>query len=195
MSASHSSEPIADTASLPSPGLFRRLASGFYDALIMFAICILATFIIVPFTHGKAFESFYAQHAGMKLVYQLGLLGLGYAFFGGFWTHGGQTLGMRTWSLRAMRMNGAPLDWYRALVRYLTMLIPWLLLVLGCEFLINARGQPDMSVHHVTATVIFLLAITASLWPVFDPHRLAWHDHLSETRLVLLTKPGHPKQG
>ncbi|MGH8283253.1 MAG: RDD family protein [Gammaproteobacteria bacterium] len=194
MSASQSSQPAADTRSPVAPGLFRRLASGFYDVIIMLAICILATFLIMPFTHGRVFESFYAQHAGVKLLYQMGLLALGYAFFGGFWTHGGQTIGMRTWNLRVLRADYAPLEWHRALIRYLTMLIPWLLVVLGFEFLFNARSQPDAYVLRGAAAVIFLLALAAFLWPAFDPQRLAWHDYLSGTRLVRLPKARKAKQ-
>ncbi|MGH8378583.1 MAG: RDD family protein, partial [Gammaproteobacteria bacterium] len=141
-----------------------------------------------PFTHGRAFESFYAQHAGVKLLYQLGLLALGYAFFGGFWTHGGQTIGMRTWYLRVVRLDGAPLNWYCALIRYLTMLIPWMLLLLGSELLLNAHSQSNPGLLRGSATVIFLLALAAFLWSAFNPRRLAWHDHLSGTRLVLLPK-------
>ena len=31
--------------------------------------------------------------------------------FCGFWTHGGQTLGLRAWHLRVVREDGAPLRW------------------------------------------------------------------------------------
>ncbi|MGB9429443.1 MAG: RDD family protein [Gammaproteobacteria bacterium] len=188
MSASHSSPSASDGATLTAPRLFRRLASGFYDALILLAIWILATFLIMPFTHGRALESFYADSAGVKFIYQLALLALGYAFFGGFWTHGGQTVGMRTWNLRAVCREGASLGWYRALIRYITLLIPWLLIVLGCEFLIKADGQLDAGVLRIAAAVIFLLALAGFVWPAFDPHRLGWHDHLSGTRLVSLPK-------
>ncbi|MGA9852681.1 MAG: RDD family protein [Gammaproteobacteria bacterium] len=194
MNAPHSSQPATDCTSPAAPRVFRRLASGFYDAIIMLAICILATFLIMPFTQGRSFESFYAHHAGVKLIYQFGLLALGFAFFGGFWTHGGQTIGMRTWNLRVVRIDGMPLDWYRALVRYLTMLIPWLLILLGCEFLIKAHSQLGTSMLHTAAAVIFLLALAAFLWPAFDPHRLAWHDHLSGTRLMLLPKIRRARQ-
>jgi len=186
MSIPHIPEPSSYSTPLVSPGLFRRLASGFYDAIILLAIWILATFLIMPFMHGRAFESFYAHHGGVKLLYQLGLLALGFAFFGGFWTHGGQTIGMRAWNLRTVRMDGAPLGWRRALIRYLTMLIPWLLLLLACEFLINANLQPYSYIDSVIAIGIFMLVIVAFVWPAFEPHQLAWHDHLSGTRLVLL---------
>ncbi|MHB8424481.1 MAG: RDD family protein [Gammaproteobacteria bacterium] len=195
MSAPDSPEPArldAHAASLTAPGLLRRLASGFYDALIMLAICVLATFLIVPFAHNTGFNSFYVHRPDVKLIYQLGLLALGYAFFGGFWTHGGQTVGMRTWKFRVICGNGAALGWYRALIRYLTMLIPWLLLVLGLEFLINARGQPGLGVSGIVALTSFVLAIAGFIWPGLDARRLAWHDRLSGTRVVLLPNTSRP---
>jgi uncharacterized RDD family membrane protein YckC len=185
MSTSHTPESISVSLTPAVPGLFRRMAAGCYDALIMLAICIVATLLIVPFVHERGFDAFYARHTGLKLLYQLGLLSLGYAFFGGFWTHGGQTIGMRAWKLRVVCLDGAPMDWYRALIRYLSMLIPWLLL-LGSEFLINANGQPGIGVYTVIAVVIFILAFAAFVWPALDPRHLAWHDHLSGTRLLLV---------
>jgi len=194
MSAPHPPESIPDSPALTAPGVFRRLASGTYDALILLAIWMVATLCIMPFVHSRTLEAFYAQHAVVKLTYQLVLLALGYAFFGGFWTHGGQTIGMRTWNLRTMSLNGAPLGWYRALIRYLSMLIPWLLLLLGCEFLINAGRQPDRGIYSAIATGIFMLAILAFVWPAFDPRHLAWHDRLSGTRVALTPKTRKSEQ-
>jgi len=194
MNMPHIPEPVLDSLAPTSPGVFRRLASGFYDALIMLAICMLATLLIVPFAPGRSFQAFYAHHTGVKLIYQLGLLTLGFVFFGGFWTHGGQTIGMRAWKLWTVCMDGAPLRWHRALIRYLSMLIPWLLLLLGCEFLVNASSEPHTHIYSVTAIGVFILAIAAFVWPAIDPHRLAWHDHLSGTRLVLLRPSRKLKQ-
>lgn len=175
-------------AELALPGLPRRWACGFYDALVVLSLLIICTFLVVPFAHGRGFDSFYLHHPLLKLFYQLGLLALGYAFFGGFWTHGGQTLGMRAWRVQVIRMDGAALDWRRALVRYLTMLIPWLLLILALEFLINARHQSGPNGHEIAAPVVLLLALLGFCWPLFDRWHLAWHDHLSGTRPVLLPK-------
>ncbi|MGA9855912.1 MAG: RDD family protein [Gammaproteobacteria bacterium] len=189
VSVPHLSKPSSYPTPLTSPGLFRRLASGFYDAIILLAIWILATFLVMPFTHGRAFESFYAHHGSVKLLYQLGLLALGFVFFGGFWTHGGRTIGMAAWKLRMVCMDGGPLGWRRALIRYLSMLIPWLLVLLGCEFLINASGQSYTNFNSVSAIGIFLLSSAAFVWPALDRNRLAWHDHLSGTRPVLTGSP------
>jgi uncharacterized RDD family membrane protein YckC len=39
-------------------------------------------------------------------------------FYTWFWTHGGQTLGMRAWRIRVHRDDGAPLRWRDALLRF-----------------------------------------------------------------------------
>lgn len=184
MSRPPAAQPVVQAPTPSAPGLFRRLAAGLYDALIVLAICILATFLIMPFTHSAALESLYAHSSGLKMLYQSGLLILGYAFFGGFWTHGGQTIGMRTWKLRVVRLDGARLDWYRALLRYLGMLIPWLLLLLGAELLMSAQQAAQALAWLVAGALALLAALAAFLWPAFDRRHLAWHDRLSGTRLV-----------
>src|SRR3546814_15221118 len=50
---------------------------------------------------------------------------VGLGFFGWFWTHGGQTLGMRVWRVRVRRDNGDSLNWVSAAVRYGGMLLVW----------------------------------------------------------------------
>ena len=193
MSAAITSPPAADIDLPKPPGLFRRLASGFYDALMVLAICMLATFLVMPFTHGQAFESLYAGSGGLKLLYQLGLLTRGYLFFAGFWTHGGQTIGMRTWKLHVLRFDGAALDWYRSLLRYLAMLVPWLLLLLGIELLLAAARTAGMWMWLAGGAVVFLIAVAGFLWPAFDRQGLAWQDRLSGTRLLLsLRSPKAP---
>jgi uncharacterized RDD family membrane protein YckC len=75
-------------------------------------------------------------------------------FFTGFWWRGGQTLGMRAWRLKVVRMDGSPLRWSDALKRHLAALLSCLTLGLGF------------------------------LWVLVDSDGLAWHDRLSATRLI-----------
>ncbi|MCB1639748.1 MAG: RDD family protein, partial [Thiothrix sp.] len=74
--------------------------------------------------------------------------------FGWFWTHGGQTLGMRAWKIRVTDEYGRTLNWQQAFFRYTMAILSWLMLGVG-----------------------FWIAI-------FDPQKLAWHDRLSRTRLI-----------
>lgn len=122
----------------------------FYDGLLLLALLFLAS---LPFTvlHGSAFES---GDPG----YRLYLLAVCYIYFAWQWTHGGQTLGMKTWRLRAVTASGATMDWQQTLVRYLGALLSMAVFGLGYW------------------------------WILIDRDRLAWHDRLSGTRLVLVNR-------
>jgi uncharacterized RDD family membrane protein YckC len=130
-------------------GLFRRLAAAFYDSLLVLAVLILATLLLLPLTGGQAINP-------GNYVYTLYLFAMGFAFFGGFWTHGGQTLGMRAWRLRVVSLDNQPLTWKQALYRYLAAILSWLLLGLGFW------------------------------WQWLDREGLALHDRLSGTQLIHL---------
>lgn len=79
-------------------------------------------------------------------------------FHAWFWSHGGQTLGMRAWRIRLLTEDGTPVGPKQATVRYL---LAWLsVLPLGLGY----------------------------WWSLFDKRRRAWHDTLSHTMLVVLEK-------
>lgn len=162
------------------PFLLRRIAAGFYDLLLVVALWFPATAIaLAVFRDGRRLPE-----AG----YQIYLLAVAFAFFGWFWTHGGQTLGMRAWRLKLIAGDGRPPGWYQALVRYLCMLIPWLLVGLGLEF-VSYPGAADNPVfQYVLAPLAFTAALVGFLWPLFDSRRLAWHDRFSHSCLTVLPK-------
>ncbi len=94
-----------------------------------------------------------------RIVYQVFLFEIiPLIFFSGFWVHGGQTLGMRAWKLKLIRADSNPVCWSDAFKRYLAVHLSWLALGLG-----------------------FLMIFV-------DPGNLAWHDRLSNTRLIMLKK-------
>lgn len=150
-----SADPEMTEISNRPPALWRRLAAIFYDSLVVLALYILVSFFIVPFApHGESLDAFYAHHPVMKFLYQLVLLLLGFAFFGGFWTRNGQTLGMLAWKLRVVQSSsGGAITWKQAAVRYLAAIVSWLVCGLGF------------------------------IWSLFDRDRKTWHDRLSGTEL------------
>jgi hypothetical protein len=83
----------------------------------------------------------------------------GFLFYGWFWTHGGQTLGMRTWRLRLVRADGGPITWHITAIRFGSALLALAPLGLGLW------------------------------WALFDKDKRAWHDRLSGTRLIVTPKP------
>lgn len=149
-------KPNALPAAAPPCGLIRRLAAIFYDSLLLGALWMGATFPLLFLTHGEAVP------AGDP-IYTVYLLLIGWAFFGWFWTRGGQTLGMRAWRIQVQTPAGRPIGWRAATFRYLAALFSWLCLGLGF------------------------------LWQWVDREHITWHDRLSRTRVVVLPKAGkHP---
>ncbi|HET7306497.1 MAG TPA: RDD family protein [Gammaproteobacteria bacterium] len=168
------------TAVYIPPGLFRRLAAGLYDLLLVIALWFPATAIALAFFQND-------RHLPGPL-YQFYLLAIAFAFFGWFWTHGGQTLGMRAWRLKLIDGRGATLGWQQALVRYVSMLIPWLLIGLGLELVTYPAGPGQWLLRTIVGPAVFLAALIGFIWPRLDRHRLAWHDRLSGSCLTVTPK-------
>ena len=136
----------------PGPGLPRRLAAIVYDSLLLCGILLVAA-LPLPLLGDGLRSSWW-----LRLLTQGYLLGICVLFFGWFWVHGGQTLGMRVWRLKITDANGGPVTWGSAGLRFAAALLSWAPLGLGF------------------------------LWMLFDQEKLAWHDRLSGTRLVLNPK-------
>lgn len=131
------------------PGLVRRLMAVFYDALLLLSLMFIATALLMTLNEGKAIQ------AGEPLSYvlTLALLTIGFLFYGWFWTHGGQTLGMKTWKMKLIRQSGKTVTWPIALVRFVTAMLSWA--VFGQGF----------------------------LWSLFDSRNRTWHDIASGCEL------------
>lgn len=147
---------MSDSDSAPRPaGLFKRLAALFYDSLLLLGLWFIAVSLILPLNHGQAF----APHNPLLTTY---LLFIAFFFYGWFWMHGGQTLGMRAWKLQLRTLREAPLSWWQVLLRFLVAIPSGLLCGLGY------------------------------LWILVDRKRLSWHDRFSETTIVQLGENPFP---
>jgi len=96
-----------------------------------------------------------AGSEGSHLGLQLYALLAPLVFFSWFWMHGGQTLGMRAWRMKLLSNDGTAVTLRQSLIRYAGAMLSLLALGLGY------------------------------LWILFDRNGLAWHDRLSNTRLVM----------
>jgi len=122
-----------------------------YEALAVIALWMLAsasiTTIVDNATHGTA--RWMLQGVSLLIIS---------GYFIWCWTHGGQTLAMKTWRVKVVAGNGASLSFPQALQRLL--LAALLLLPAGIGF----------------------------WWALVDRDRQFLHDRLGKTRLVLLEK-------
>jgi uncharacterized RDD family membrane protein YckC len=127
-------------------GLARRFAALCYDALLLAAVLFCFTLALTLRGGGPI--------AAGTLWFELCVGGIAFVFFGWFWTHGGQTLGMRAWRLRLVSAEGGAIGWGRAAVRFVAAALALAPLGLGYW------------------------------WAWIDHDRRCWHDVLSGTRVV-----------
>lgn len=137
-------------------GLFKRLMAIVYDVFLLAAILFLAQ--IIPFAlTGDAIT----RENSPLIVYllnQIYLLTVSFVFFGWFWVHGGQTLGMKTWKIQLVTRNGEIPNWSVSAIRFIAAIISWLPLGLGF------------------------------FWALFDKKKRTWHDLMSGTVIAQLEK-------
>ena len=172
MSPVSGSPPVAPVpeATLPTPGLLRRMAAFVYEGTLLFGVLFVAGYLYSSLTQQR--------HA---LQGQTGLQGFTFLvlaiYFVVFWTRGGQTVAMRAWNVRLVTADGKPVGQARALARYLA---SWLWFV---PALLTARLA---DLH--SATEIFALIVTGvlayALLALVHPQRQFLHDALCGTRLV-----------
>lgn len=140
------------TPGLRAPALGRRMASAIYELLMVLALVFIATFpylaVLGDSTQG------WRRH-----LLQAWVLAVCGAYFVWFWSQGGQTLPMKTWRIRVVRFDGAPLGAGRALHRYV-------LAVLG----LAAAGL-------------------GFAWALIDRDRQFLHDRLAGTALIEVSAP------
>lgn len=106
------------------PSIRRRLASLFYEVLLVSAILFIAAFVFTVATRN-------AQSPLIRAAFQIYLVLVAGAYFIGFWLRGGQTLPMKTWHLRLVKADGGPIGAKQAVLRYLLALIGIFLLGFG----------------------------------------------------------------
>ena len=153
------------TAKLPSnshpASLLRRLGAIVYDTLLLFAILFIAIALVLPLNGGQAVPAGNPWFSAYLFL-------VGFIFYGGFWTHGGQTLGMRAWRIRLQRYDGGPVNWWQALARF-TLASLWLLPMIYLRKILGAS---------------FGVSLTAGLGCLLLLLSLRLHDHYSETVLM-----------
>ena len=106
------------------PSLLRYLAVMLYDTLLLFSILLFAGLVAVALNGGNAISQ-------GNPFFTLYLLAVSFLFYGWFWTHGGQTLGMRSWKVKLISHSSNEISWKQAFFRFTTALISWLAVGLG----------------------------------------------------------------
>ena len=121
------------------PGILRRLAGMAYEVLLLSGV--LVVMLVVPhlligaFAHRVATPTLLWAHLFVVLL----------VYCVGFWSHGGQTLAMKTWRIRLLTRSGKPVRPAQALLRYL---LCWPSLGLGGIGIVWALVDRDRQFLH-----------------------------------------------
>jgi uncharacterized RDD family membrane protein YckC len=157
-------------APLQAPGLLRRLACFVYEGVRLFGVVMIAGLLYSTLTQQR--HALQGQF-GLRMVLVV-VLGFYFAYF---WTHGGQTVAMKTWHIRLVDVHGQPVTPARALARYALSWI-WFLPALVAIWIAELHGGGPVTAA-LTAGVLGY-ALLARL----HPQRQYWHDAACGTRLI-----------
>ena len=154
----------------PSPGILRRLAAMAYEFLLISAL--LAATLLIPHSFLGAFAHRLASPSVLWAQVFLTLL----AYCVWFWSHGRQTLAMKTWHIRMVDRFGAPVSQPRALLRYV---LSWLWF-LPPLLAVAPFGLPVGEIAVLVIGWILVWSLSSRL----HPQGQFWHDVLAGTRLI-----------
>lgn len=139
------------TTEFSSASLFVRIAAMLYDGLLILAMWMTITIVGIAINNGIAVE------AGNPILSSILFIAV-FVFYAKFWTHGGQTLGMRAWRLKIINLQSGQITLIQCMLRLVMAFIS--LAVCGLGY----------------------------VWMLVDKDKLAWHDRFSYTRIVRLPK-------
>lgn len=160
----------AERAAGPAAPLKRRLAAFLYEGVLLFGVVMLV---------GAAFSVATQQHhglqgrPGMQASVFLALA----LYFIWFWSHGGQTLAMKTWHVRLVRHDGLPPTLPQAAGRAV---LSWLWFAPPLALAWAAQWHHGKSIGGLLALWMVAYAILSFILP----HRQFLHDVLCRTRVI-----------
>jgi uncharacterized RDD family membrane protein YckC len=169
---SHAADTPA-TADAQPPSVRRRLAALVYEAIILFGIVFFAGYLFSTLTqqrNGLTHHNLLAAWIGLVVG----------VYFVWFWTHGGQTLPMKTWRMRVVDARGKAVAPLRAVARYVLAWL-WFLPPLALHPLLHLSLPATL-----TAAVVWFMLWVAAAW--LDRARQFPHDRLAGTRIVAVAR-------
>jgi uncharacterized RDD family membrane protein YckC len=110
----------AAAAPRPAPSILRRLASMFYEAVVLAAIAFFAGSLFLLASHGQPPSGL------LRFALQAYLLAVFAAYFLWCWLRGGQTLAMKAWHIRLVVPGRESVPPGKALLRFVlaALLVP-----------------------------------------------------------------------
>lgn len=140
-----------------------------YESMLLFGVVFVAGWVFSTLLEQR--HALYLRHALQDWLFVV--LGL---YFVWFWTHGGQTLAMKTWRIKLITCDGNALSPRRAVWRYLLAWM-WILPGLALAWILEAK---TWSLLLIPGANILAWALLTYL----DPQRQFLHDRIAGTRVI-----------
>ena len=158
-----------DTTPLPTARLRKRLLCMVYEAMLLFGILFIATWAFSTLLQQR--HALYLRDALQDWLFVV--LGV---YFCWIWTHGGQTLAMKTWRIKVLDRHGLALSQTLALKRF---------------FLSGMWFAPPLALAWFIDLPVMTTLAAACIWVLlwagasrFAPREQFWHDVWAGTQLV-----------
>ncbi|HEX4859007.1 MAG TPA: RDD family protein [Usitatibacteraceae bacterium] len=154
------------------PSIASRLACLPYEGLLLLALLLIAAFPVAGL-QGATLSGF------PQFFFQIYLAAIVASYYAWFWTHGGQTLPMKTWHFKVTDSQGQPLTPVRALSRLAAATLFFGPACVGIVLVFFPQR-----VHPALTAWCFVPALATLLWARFDADRQFLHDRIAGTRLL-----------
>lgn len=161
------------------PTIIKRLLAAFYDSLLILASLFFATLLTLPFTKGEI-------AAENNIYMSFYLFAVIIIFYGWFWTHGGQTLGMRTWKQQLISINGKPVSWQQSSLRVLSGAPAWILFLIS--LLLWMFPEKTHITKYLANIPAWLMVVVSFIWILLDNRSGNWRDKITGTQIVSTDK-------
>jgi uncharacterized RDD family membrane protein YckC len=179
------SEPTSEPKSAPhqllavepsqqSAPLGRRFGAMLYEGVLLFGVSFIAGYLFDTLTQSRQALMFrHAREMWLFTVYGV--------YFVYFWTHGGQTLAMKTWRIRLMFHDRLEVPLGVAIVRYFACWV-FVLLATGAAYALGLGPAADMLV------LAAALVLPPFMMLILPQHQFLY-DYAIGTRLVNVLRP------
>lgn len=151
-----------------------------YEGVLLFGVLMISGLLFSSLTDQR--NAMMGRHGLQAFLFVV--LGI---YFTWFWSHGGQTVAMKTWHIRLLDRQGKPVSEARAFARYIASWV-WFVPVLALLQFEQVRSL-GLMFGVMIAGVLGYAALS-----LLHPSRQYWHDTLCGTRLVTQLPPPAAKR-
>ena len=158
----------------------KRILAFIYDLFLIIPLMMLTALFWLPFNNGLAIEP---GNSLYPLMISSASILTPILFYTYFWYKGGQTLGMKSWKLKIVSVNGKPLTKKQSATRASLLIFSFAFIIVGFNtaYLLNFKIQAFIP-------LAFALIALLGLLQTFTAKRASLADYLAKTRIIQLPK-------